>query len=493
MDYLDPIKKQSKRKKLLIMYALMGVAIAIATLVMVYLVNGYSIGNDGAVIQNGLLYIDSRPESAEVFLNGEKQRGRTDARLVVPEGSYAVDLKRDGYRTWSRSMVLEGGSLRRLTYARLVPETLASEPLATLPSEPQMVSQSIDKRWLVMSFDASPLILQYIDLNRAVPQLERITLPVGTISTTTPGKWRAIDWADDNKTLLAVFETESTRDFVLIDREKPENSKNISKAFNTTAFTDVELRNRKKDQLYLYNEATAVLLTADINNGTTSLILDEVLAYVAFGDDAVLYITDDDKVDDLVEAYLVKDNDTYKLRSIKKDTKYLLDMSKLGSALVMGIGSPLENRVIVYNDPIDALKDNEISDIPVPTTVLRVASPQELVISADSSVIVARGAENFASHEFEADRSYTFKLNGAIDENQELRWLDGQHILLSIGGLQHIFDFDGSNNYTLVASTPFFGTYADNRIDYLVTLKPADATSAEVQLTRTFLRSVADR
>jgi flagellar basal body-associated protein FliL len=88
MDYLDPLKKRRKKTKLMIMYVLIGIiAIAIATVVFVYLINGYSIDRQtGEVIQNGLVYLDSKPESAEVYLNGQKQRGRTDARLVLAGG-----------------------------------------------------------------------------------------------------------------------------------------------------------------------------------------------------------------------------------------------------------------------------------------------------------------------------------------------------------------------------------------------------------------------
>lgn len=494
MDYLDPIKKQTKKKHLMIMYALLGIAIAIATVITVYLVNGYSIDTKGSVIQNGLIYLDSKPESAEVFLNGEKQRGRTDSRLVVPEGNYDIELKRDGYRSWYRSLKLEGGSLRRLTYPRLIPEALETISAVSLPENPQMSTQSIDKRWLVMSFPSEPLKFRYVDLSRSVPQLQDFTLPVDIIDTTDPGSWRSIDWADDNKNFLAVYEGTRSKEYVMIDREKPENSRNLRQAFPTTNFSEAQLKNRRKDQVFMFNPSTGIVVSGNIATGETSLVQDKILQYVVFGDDSIVYITDDDKTDDMVEAMLKKGDKVYKLRSIKQSEKYLLDMSKLGGALVVGIGSPAENRVIVYNDPIYSVEHNDFSTIPVPTTVLRVISPVELTISADSSVIMTRGAEGFASHEFEADRSYTFKLDGTIDENQKMRWLDGQHALISINSRQHIFDFDGSNLQELVSSQQKFGAYADNKIDSLYTLI-AQGESAEksAYLMRTFMRTEADR
>jgi hypothetical protein len=100
MDYLDPKKKQRHKVQLLIGYGLFAVAIGFATLVLVYLANGYYVDRStGEFIQNGLVYIDSRPGGASVYLNGEKQRGTTDSRLVLPAGKYDFSLGKGGYRS----------------------------------------------------------------------------------------------------------------------------------------------------------------------------------------------------------------------------------------------------------------------------------------------------------------------------------------------------------------------------------------------------------
>lgn len=494
MDYLDPHKKHRKKISLMIMYALLGVAIAIATVVVVYLVNGYSIDRQtGEVIQNGLLYLDTHPESADVFLNGEKQRGRTDARLVVPEGDYEIRLARDGYRQWQRNLVLEGGSLRRLTYARLVPEVLDSELAVNLPSNPTMASQSSDKRWLVMAFTDNPLLLRVVDLNRAGLQLASISLPLDLLSTKEAGTWEVLDWADDNRTFLASYTTVNTKEFVLVDREDAAKSVRISSVFPTTAYTEVSLRSRKNDLIHMFNKSTQTLYEANVSSGVVNVLLQDVLQYKAYSDDAVLYVTAKDSEAGMVTAYLKKGKDLYKLRSLKESPEYLLDISKLGNAIVLGIGSPVENRVVIYNDPISALKQNDFSTIPVPTTVLRVNNPKDLVISADSSVIMARGGQSFASHEFDADRSYSFKMDVLLEAEQKLRWLDGQHVLVSSAGVQYVLDFDGSNIYDLVQTDVLLGSYMDKNSDLLYSFLPPAETNTPPRLMRTFMRTSADR
>ena len=494
MDYLDPDKKRQKKKYLMLMYGLLGIAIGIATVVLVYLVNGYSIDRQtGEVIQNGLIYVDTKPESAEVYLNGEKQRGRTDARLVVPAGTYDIQLRRDGYRNWQRELVLEGGSLRRLSYARLIPERLESEVGLDLPAAPTMASQSIDKRWLVMMFADNPLLMRVVDLSQSTLAITQVQLPLTLIDSQELGSWEVVDWADDNKTFLAAYRTATSVEYVLIDREDPLKARKLNAIFATTPFTEVSLRGRKNDLLYLFNETTGVLSRANSTDATVVPVLEDVIAYKAYDADAILYITAKDAVEGMVTAYLDKGDTSYKLRNLAVSDRYMLEMSKLGSALVLGVVSPSENRAIVYNDPIAALKQNDFSSIPVPTTVLRVNSPEELTISADSTIIAVRGGSSIASHEFDADRSYTYTLSQAVDAGSQLRWLDGQHFATSSNGVQYITDFDGSNQYQLVQSNPALGSYFDKDFNTLLTFLSPQQEGAPHRLMKAFMRTPADR
>jgi hypothetical protein len=494
MDYLDPDKKKKKKIRLMVGYALLGVAISIATVVFVYLTNGYYIDSEtGGVIQNGLIYVDSKPESAEVYLNGEKQRGSTDARLVVPEGIHTIGLNRNGYRPWERKVTLEGGSLRRLTYARLVPNELETQQALNLLGIPNDTSQSIDKRWIVMSFDTEPFNLKMVDLNREQFLLEDIPLPVDIVEATETGKWKFIEWADDNRTFLASYTTGDKKEFVMIDRETPDESVNIKTVFPSTVYSDVKMRDRKNDLVFLHNQSTGAVLQGNLSSGETEPFLGDIIQYSPFGNDIILYVTKTGAKEGYVKAMFKKGSDEYELREIKQDKKYLLEIAKLGNAMVMGIGSEAEGRVIVYNDPINALKENDFSTLPVPTTVLRVSDPKELTISSDSSVILARGSDNFASHEFEDDRSYNFKLEKPFDDGQKLRWMDGQHLTYSYEGKQYMVDFDGSNQYELVESIINLGSYFDAAIDHGFTFLPAAQEGSPPRMMRTFMRTSADR
>jgi len=56
-------------------------------------------------------YVDfnSNPMGADIVINGTS-RGNTPLRLQVPPGRHVIDIRLAGYRTWTRSMVVDSGS-----------------------------------------------------------------------------------------------------------------------------------------------------------------------------------------------------------------------------------------------------------------------------------------------------------------------------------------------------------------------------------------------
>lgn len=473
MDYLDPKKKREHKIRLLVGYGLFSVAIGISTLLLVYMANGYDVDRStGQVIQNGLIYLDTRPGGADIYLNGEKQRGKTDARLVVPAGSYTIDMKRAGYRNWSRTLLLEGGSLRRLSYARLVPEELTTTVAAELRSNPIHASQSIDKQWLVMTYADSPLLLNILDTKQTTPAAQVFQIPETVTSSPKNGSLEIIEWADDNKTFIASYTVGASVEYLLINRENPALSQNLTTIFGDSEL-QVQFQDRKQNKFFVYKPSTQSIFTATIDGAVNSVpYLTNVQAFKTFANDWVLYITSSGK-EGLVNARFKRGDKDILLKQIKTADKYLLQLAKLGSAPVMGISSPVENKATIYNDPEKYLNDNPGVSIPIATTVLRIENPIDLRISADSSVIMAYGPNSFASHEYDEDRSYTFKIDVPVDPTQEIRWLDGQHFMFSSNGKQMMMDFDGSNMLELVPSIQALGSFFADGLNLMYSFTPS--------------------
>ncbi len=118
MDFLDPKRKKAHHTRLLIGYLLMAVAVAMATWLLLNSSFGYWVDpKTGDVIQNGTVFLDSRPGGSTVFLDGAMQNNKTASRLTLPGSrTYNIRLEQDGYRPWSRTFSLDGRSIERLVY-----------------------------------------------------------------------------------------------------------------------------------------------------------------------------------------------------------------------------------------------------------------------------------------------------------------------------------------------------------------------------------------
>jgi hypothetical protein len=123
MDFLDPKKRRAYHIRLIVGYVLVAIVIGLATVILVYGANGYGINTKtGQIVQNGLLFADSKPGGARIYLNDVDQNAATAARLVLPAGNYKLTLKKSGYRDWSRHFTLSEQSVARYVYPFLFPE-----------------------------------------------------------------------------------------------------------------------------------------------------------------------------------------------------------------------------------------------------------------------------------------------------------------------------------------------------------------------------------
>src|SRR3989344_5814819 len=92
---------------------------------------GYRINFDeGTVSSTGILSINSTPKPGRVYVNGQL-KGATDVNLTLPYGRYTVEVKKDGYTSWTKSISLKGEIVMSLD-ARLFSKNPSLTPLTNL-------------------------------------------------------------------------------------------------------------------------------------------------------------------------------------------------------------------------------------------------------------------------------------------------------------------------------------------------------------------------
>ena len=72
-----------------------------------YYVRGYRFDTEKfRFIPNGLLVTKSNPDGAQVFINGELKTA-TNANIFLPPGTYDVSIRKEGYISWNKRLVVE--------------------------------------------------------------------------------------------------------------------------------------------------------------------------------------------------------------------------------------------------------------------------------------------------------------------------------------------------------------------------------------------------
>lgn len=486
MDFLDPKKKRAHEIRLYIGYVLVGIALAFATMILMFAAYGYGVDRTTrSVIQNGLIVVDAHPEKATILVNGTN-KGTTNARLILPAGQYSVQLTREGYEPWKRDVSLEGSTIEQLAYPFLYPKTLQTRSLQTYEGVPSMATESPDRRWLIVAQPKTPGSFQVVDLSNKEHPATAISLPPDAMTPATGMQtFEAVEWSTDNEHLLIKRVFSGGVEFIMLDRANPANSVNLNKIFAGQAITEISLRNKKADEFYILDKVTGQLSQADSQTRVVTAMRSNVLAYKAYQDTTLLYVVAG--IDTAQPQVVIRQKDQeYNLRSLAKSEVYLLDLARFDDHFYVAVGSKTDGRAFVYQDPLDNLT-NKPARQAEPLRVLIAKDAEFVSFSAIARFIAVQGGSNFAVYDAETGRQFRYDTKLPLAAGQKATWMDGHRLLLNSGGAVHAFDFDGINMRKLTATSPAYTAFFDRDYDALFTLAPNnDAT--KMTLSRTELK-----
>jgi hypothetical protein len=143
--------------------------------------------------------------------------------------------------------------------------------------------------------------------------------------------------------------------------------------------------------------------------------------------------------------------------------------------------------VHIYRNPLDQ-QLSSANAVPVPIRFLKIAQPNYVAFSANTQYIVAENGQQFAVYDAEYDKTTKYTSSAPLDAPQaHASWMDGNRFVYISGGSVYVFDYDGLNSQTLLASSadwPVFFT-PDYKALYNIQPQPTAGTSrlAQTQLT----------
>src|SRR3989338_5410669 len=109
----------------------------VVTVLVIYFARGYRPDfTTGQIQPTGLPVAHPYPDGAQVYLNGSL-KSATNSTLNLPPGTYQVQIKKDGYHSWQKKLLVEAEVVTRAT-AVLFPSTPTLKAItttgATLPA-----------------------------------------------------------------------------------------------------------------------------------------------------------------------------------------------------------------------------------------------------------------------------------------------------------------------------------------------------------------------
>lgn len=484
MDFLDPRKRRHHQIRLMIGYFLTAIAIVLTATILVYWAYGYSLDTKtGNVVENGLLFVDSKPGGASIYLNGKSQNATTASRLNLNAGNYDLSLKKDGYRDWRRQLVLSEHSVVRVIYPLLIPKEIKSQTIKGYSSSPTLMTQSIDQRWLLVlvpTSDPKAPIFEMYETAKPTQPPQLLNFP-GTLLTNTdkPGSaLSAVEWSVDNNHLLLRHNWNGGVEFIIFNRANPAVSVNLNRLFQINP-SDAALFNRRADQVYLHNQDGSLVL-ANLTNTTSQTLLKQVTSYKSLESGPLLFLTTEGAPAGQMSAKILENAKQFSLASLPLGNRYIAEAAQFQSHWYYIVGSDKSSRLAIYKDPLNGLKDPALGKAE-PLVALINSAAQSVQFSANFRFIGGQNGQKLSVYDIENKTRYQFSLTFAPAE--PLKWMDGHRWIARVDGSILIMDFDSQNQYKL-SPTASGEAYFDRDFSRMFNLRTAaDGNSTVLQLT----------
>ncbi|HET9850763.1 MAG TPA: PEGA domain-containing protein [Candidatus Saccharimonadales bacterium] len=494
MDYLDPRKQRAYKIRLMVGYFLTGCVLVLATLILVYGAYGYGINTKtGQIIENGLLFVGSQPGGAQIYLNGKLQSSTTSARFVLPAKKYTLTLKKAGYRSWQRSFILNAHAIERYDYPFLFPTQPRTFDLKDYDSLPALVTQTPDYHWLIVEQPASTsatVSFDEFDTSNLAAQPLVLNLPADllTDADSSASTLKVVEWSSDNKHLLLEHDYAGGQEFIVFDRTDPTKSFNINKLFKINP-TQVALRNKSVDQLYLYDGSAQTLQVADTTqNVLAPAFLKHVLAFKPYGDSLMTYVTDENMPSGQVQARIWNNGQTYPLYTFKAGTHYLINAAQYSGHWYYVAGSDT-SRINIYEDPLSDIANPKIGKA-IPVLGFDDLGATQASFSNNARFIGIEAAQTFAVYDFEAKQAYRYTVKQPLSGGQ-VSWMDGDRWIGQSGTSVFVFDYDYANPQMVTPSVYSGPAFFSANYQQMITFT-AVPNSSGVTLERVDMRAGTD-
>lgn len=438
-------------------YIAMTLAVVTLVFVLVFVMLGYRYNNnDGRIEQGGLVQFDSRPNGANVTIDGQLFRTRTPSKDTLTAGAHSITIGRSGYHTWQKNIDVTPGSVLWLSYARLIPTDLTPKSVADF-STVSSSAVSPSGKWMAVKESKATPEIKLADISGDTVKMSTLTIPTNAYTAAAAGKTHVFtlaDWDSDNRHIIVKHTYGGDRtEWLVVDTRDASATKNVTTLLDIQATKMIFAGN---DSGRLYAQIGTDVRKIDLSAATISRpLVAKVAEFSLFNDTTIVYSTALDPATKTRSVGYYKDGEkaAVPLRTVTDDGK-----AQFHLALGRYFGSMYE--IIAYGSDVtvltgdlpesaeEAAKLKEVTKLTFPGGVRYVS------VRTDGRFVVMQSGDIYKTYDLELKKETATKLAGKAPVTQKLKWLDGYYAWSDRDGMLRLYEFDGTNQHDIMTVVP---------------------------------------
>lgn len=426
-------------------------AVVVVVTFIVFFILGFRFDTDnGRIEQYAFLQFGTSPSGATVTVDGGWLGSKTPNKTSIRAGQYKVEMWRDGYETWQKTVDTKAGTITWLNYALLVPKKLVVEPVVNYDSVFMSLASPEGRNMLVQKRVDTPTF-ELADLSSDTVKSTKLTIPVSLYSDATKTgvthTFKVLTWDDGGQYVLVEHTYGNKEEWLVLDTQNAALTKNITRLFNIP-ISSIGFSGTSGNAFYILNQNDIRKL--DLSAGTISKpLISNVTSFSIYKSNIITYVGNDAAVAGGQVAGLYREGD---------NTPHILRTTAVKNAILHIVTTHYYNAdYIVISDgkKVDILSGNYPNSASDNMTSMKVIASyvvnedvQRLTFSPIGEYVLTQSGPYFTSYDLEYQTLASSNIEGT-GVASPLKWLDDNYLWSDRSGSLVIREFDGTNSHAI--------------------------------------------
>lgn len=432
---MDPEKRARRQSlRIIVSECFMVLTVIVTVAILALVVSGYWVGSDFKVERQGMLQISSLPTGADVIVDNEfAWNQRTNTSKVLSSGEHTIELKKEGYDSWSRTINIAEGLLYRVHYPRLFPLERQKESVMSVgdtnfaivsPNREYALTANNTTSWELLKITDDEIASTDIDVSTV---FSYISLAPGAEKGLFMAKIISAEWDYNNEHVLMQVQSDTAKEWVVLNVKNPKESVNLTRDFNAD-FSNIKIQDQSANTLLAVLDGNLHKISLP-SKQVSAVLVKNVKSFDYLGPDVVFSAQDD--------------ANTFYVGELMSDNKINKIFSELEKAPKVSVSRFYDEKYITTLDANVVTVYNKKDHSEYIKKELGFA-PETLKVGHEGEFITMTAGPQIATVDMEAKEVREWS-----PESNYYGWLDSDMLYSINDGELIVYDFDGLNRRVL--------------------------------------------